>query len=306
MKYKVLVFSVLVLFTACNKPLDNFSKYEWKIKYHTYDENQNIIIKEHVSLRNDSSISLIGPGVYKGSPIIRKDSLLICRWYYDADSTYVDTSRYDFKLISGFPTLIIKNGKDPIILKCNNPDQEFTETNYFFEMITFKIGGYTIGDTITMDMLENIVETDDYNCPGLLTGNIKGNENILIDILAKKYIYRIRQLAIDEGSIDDIISVVENKIINAPDSSFFEDSFSTYINYQDFGTNIELHNQDVYSYYMKKAEEEDFPWAKEILLNLAAENISSRNEYELEYNNSIIQEILRNNIQTKPVSSIIE
>jgi hypothetical protein len=164
----------------------------------------------------------------------------------------------------------------------------------------------TIGDTITMDMLENIVETDDYNCPGLLTGNIKGNENILIDILAKKYIYRIRQLAIDEGSIDDIISVVENKIINAPDSSFFEDSFSTYINYQDFGTNIELHNHDAYSYYMKKAEEEDFPWAKEILLNLAAENISSRNEYELEYNNSIIQEILRNNIQTKPVSSIIE
>jgi len=323
MKNIIKLFIIGFLAYSCGKSTDNFSKYDWILHYETYDEEYNQTAHQRVAFRNDSTISfseLLSKEI--AFPIIKADSTISFKRQVTIsnldnsnkrDTIVIDTMVYDFKNIMNFPILAIKPIRDNylIILTCSDKNAVIQETNNFLNIFSFKVGGYNIGDTISLDLLTNIEDCDDYDCEGIIEANLKQDENIKLQVIDKKYIYSIEQSDIEEEAIDNIVKVVNQKLGIHPDTikkrpPFYSEGFR----WQTDEIEIELSKSDMTQYYLDRAEEQKKTYSGESMryyyLQLADGSIGHNDEYKLEYNNSILQAVLKYKQDKKIVSSIIE
>lgn len=324
MKKNITFLLFIATIFSCSEKKDNFSKYEWTLHYKEYNEDySNSTSHQRVLFKNDSIVCYSElTGKTTKYPLIKKDSLIIFKELFTIvqkdkkkkDTIITDTLLYDFKRIFNKPLLIIKPLEYEYynILTTSNNDIELEETNNFLSDINFKIGGLQIGDSVSLKNFENIEDKKTYDDTNILVGNPKGNENIVAEIIDKKYIYRITQKNIVNSQIENIIKVINGKINTIPDTikkskPFYREGFE----WNSKGIEIELVKKNTYQYYMDKAEEiteNDFgnQLRKSTYIKMAAKEIGNNKYYELEYNNELIQAVLRT-IGNKTVqSSIIE
>ena len=320
---KKLVILSLFAFFSCAEKQDNFSKYEWIEHYAEYDAEGNYTSKQRVLFKNDSVVCFSElTGKTTRFPLIKKDSLIIFKQLVsrriigeiNRDTIITDTLLYDFKKILNKPLLIIKSLKSQHygVLTTSKNIAEIEESNNFLSIINFKIGGFQIGDSISIENFENIEDYKTYDNTNILKGNPKGNENIKVEIIDKKYIYGITQKKIARNEIENIIKVINDKIKIIPDTikkskPFYQEGFRWLSN----GIYVRLIKSDDYQYYMDKAEKitkSDFGSRirKSTLFKLATKQLGNDKYYELEYENQLFRTILKNTGNKKIQSSIIE
>ena len=321
MKKSLLILSLFAFF-SCSEKQDNFSKYEWIQHYVEYDDEFNRIDKQRLLFKNDSVVHF--SELTKKTtrfPLIKKDSLIIFKKKFQSrnglknkDTLINDTLLYDFRYLFNKPLLILKSPKygNYDVLTTSKSNAEIEESNNFLSIINFKIGGFKIGDSISIQNFENIESYKTYENTNLLVGNPKGNENIEVEIIDKKYIYKITQKNIVRNEIENIIKVINDKIKIEPDTikkskPLYQEGFRWLSN----GIIIRLLKRDMYQYYMDKAEEitkSDFGSRirKSTLFKLATEEVGNGKYYKLEYENELLETILKNTGNKTIQSSIIE
>lgn len=155
-------------------------------------------------------------------------------------------------------------------------------------------------------------DADNFDVKGLLIGNPEKNENIELEIIDKKYVYSIRQKNIEKSQTKNIVEIINEKINITPhiineSKPFYTNGFEWNKN----GIEIKLENNNMYQYYIDKATETKGDNILSISRQTAALNLANKNSekskyYELKYDNSIIQEILKILSSGKTQSSIIE
>ena len=321
-KYMILITICFIMY-SCNKRIENFKKYEWILNYESYDENYNPIKHQRVLFRNDSAISyseilkekFAFPLTITDSTISFKNHITIANWDKSnkRDTIFLDTLLYDFKNIMNFPILAIKSIKGDFItiLTCSNENIIIKETNNFLDLVSFKISGYDIGDTINLDLLTNIEDCDDLDCEGIIEANLKSDENIKFQIINKKYIYKIEQSGIEEEAVENIIKVINEKLNKTPDTI----KIDSYVLTEGFSwstgeIDIYLKKSNWFQYYLDRAEEQKNDLAGEMMRNaylkLSAEQVGKADEYELVYENIVKQTVLKYKFNRKTVSHIIE
>ena len=176
----------------------------------------------------------------------------------------------------------------------------------------FKIGGFQIGDSISIQNFENIESYKTYENTNLLVGNPKGNENIEVEIIDKKYIYKITQKNIVRNEIENIIKVINDKIKIEPDTiKKSKPRYREGFRWESNGIIIRLLKRDMYQYYTDRAEKitkSDFrsQILKSTMFNLATKQLGNDKYYELEYENELLETILKNTGNKTIQSSIIE
>jgi len=324
MKKNITILLIITIIFSCSKKQDNFSKHEWILHYQQYNEDySNSTSHQKVLFKNDSIICFSElTGKKTRFPLMKKDSLIIFKGLHTItkkgekkkDTIITDTLLYDFKNIFNKPLLIIKSLKSEYydILTSSKNNIEIEETNNFLSIINFKIGGLKIGDSISIDNLNNLKDADNFYTKNLLIGNPKYNENIELEIIDRKYIYSIKQKNIEKSETQNIVKIINEKINITPDT--INETKPFYIigfkwNTKDI--DIKLENHNMYQYYIDKANETK---GNDILsisrqtaaLNLANKNSEKSRYYELKYNNLILQEILKTLSLGKTQSSIIE
>lgn len=303
MKKSLLILSLFAFF-SCSEKQDNFSKYEWIQHYVEYDEEFNRKDKQRLLFKNDSVVHF--SELTKKTtrfPLIKKDSLIIFKKKFQSrkglknrDTLINDTLLYDFRYLFNKPLLILKSPKygNYDVLTTSKDNIELEETNNFLSIINFKIGGFQIGDSISIENFENIKDKKIYNGTNILVGNPKGNENIEAKIINKKYIYSITQKNIANSQIENIIKVVNEKIKIIPDTikegkSFYREGFR----WESNGIHIKLTKIDMYQYYKDNSEDKKQPYyMRDTYKRLSIKEIGKTKYYELEYNNELVQQIL--------------
>tara|TARA_R110002153_G_scaffold77144_1_gene198284 strand:- start:107 stop:1066 length:960 start_codon:yes stop_codon:yes gene_type:complete len=303
---KLLLILSLFAFFSCSEKQDNFSKYEWFLNYEEYNEDYSkSTFHQKIKFKNDSVVSfseLTGKTIK--FPLIKKDSLIIFNDLFTInrkgekkkDTIITDTLLFDFKKIFGKPLLIIKPLKSEYytVLATSKDNIELEETNNFLSIINFKIGGFQIGDSISIENFENIKDKKTYNGTNILLGNPKGNENIEAEIINKKYIYSITQKNIANSQIENIIKVVNEKIKIIPDTikkskPFYREGFR----WESNGIHIKLTKIDMYQYYKDNSEDKkQHYYMRDTYKRLSIKEIGKTKYYELEYNNELVQQIL--------------
>lgn len=322
---KLIVIALSFLMFACYEEKgDNFSKFEWIFHYEVYDKDYNFTTHQKVLFKNDSIVCFSElTGEKTMFPLIKKDSLIIFNELYTIekkgdkkkDTIIVDTLLYDFKNLFNRPLLIVKplNSKNySVLTTSNNSSLVMKETNNFSSIINFKIGGLQIGDSISIKDFENVKDKKTYDDTNLVLGNPKGNENIEVQVINKKYVYSIKQKNIAKNQIGNIIKVINEKIKIAPDTikkskPFYKQGYEWNTN----GIQLSLSKEDMYQYYMDQAlspvTERKYGYNMTLLyFDKASEARSKRKYYELEYNNEFLQTVLRTVGNKAAQSSIIE
>lgn len=321
-KYISIVIVSLLLF-SCSKSKDNFSKYEWILHYKKYDENFNSTSHKRVLFRHDSAISYSDLQEKNISfSLSKKDSIIIFKQLYTIyplnrekkDTIVIQTLLYDFKNMYNTPMLIIKpiNSNNFNFLTTSETSIKIDETNNFVSNINFKIGGYQIGDTISMESLSYIKDKDDYDDNNLLISSLKENEDIELEIIDKNYVYNIKQKNIDVDNLENIVRVINEKIQIKPDTiqkkpPFYTEGFE----WEKKGVKIRLSKKNMYLYYMDevdKIKENNYinNIKKTLLLERATESIEKDKYFTLEYDNLLLQGVLQRIKKRKIQSSIIE
>jgi hypothetical protein len=322
MKKSLLILSLFAFF-SCSEKQDNFSKYEWIQHYAEYDAEGNLTSKQRVLFKNDSVVCFSElTGKTTRFPLIKKDSLIIFKQLVskriigeiNRDTIITDTLLYDFKKILNKPLLITKSLKYEVydVLTTSKNNLEIEESNNFLSIINFKIGGFQIGDSISIQNFENIESYKTYENTNLLVGNPKGNENIEVEIIDKKYIYKITQKNIVRNEIENIIKVINDKIKIEPDTiKKSKPRYREGFRWESNGIIIRLLKRDMYQYYTDRAEKitkSDFrsQILKSTMFNLATKQLGNDKYYELEYENELFKTILKNTGNKTIQSSIIE
>jgi hypothetical protein len=325
MKKNIALLLFLIILSSCSEKQNNFSKYEWIVQYKEYNEDfSKSTSHQRVLFKNDSVVcfsKLTGKSIK--FPLIIKDSLIVFKNLYTItgkgeekkDTITTDTLLFDFKKMFDKPILIVKRLKSEYynVLKPSKDNIELEETNNFVSIINFKIGGIQIGDPISIQDIENIKDEEVFgsNATNLLVGNLKGNENIEVVVIDKKFIFNITQKNIKESQIENIIKVVNEKVKIIPDTiqkskPFYEEGYR----WSSKGIEVELSKADTYQYYMDQYEEASITtkseYLKSIYIEMATKEIGSSKYYKLEYNNQLLQEILITTGNNKTQSSIIE
>jgi len=321
MKKSLLILSLFAFF-SCSEKQDNFSKYEWIQHYVEYDEEFNRIDKQRLLFKNDSVVHF--SELTKKTtrfPLIKKDSLIIFKKKFQSrkglknrDTLINDTLLYDFRYLFNKPLLILKSPKygNYDVLTTSKNNAEIEESNNFLSIINFKIGGFQIGDSISIQNFENIESYKTYENTNLLVGNPKGNENIEVEIIDKKYIYKITQKNIVRNEIENIIKVINDKIKIEPDTiKKSKPRYREGFRWESNGIIIRLLKRDMYQYYTDRAEKitkSDFrsQILKSTMFNLATKQLGNDKYYELEYENELLETILKNTGNKTIQSSIIE
>lgn len=312
-----------LLLNSCTKNMDNFHKYEWILHYDTYDEDYNSTSHQRVLFRNDSAISyseLESKEIY--FPLLKTDSTIIFKSQYTIsnrdksekrDTIIIDTLFYDFKNILNYPVLVVKmiDNSYITILSCSDNKAVIQETNNFLKTISFKIGGFDIGDSISLDLLTDIEDCEDFDCEGIIEAKLKQNEFINIQVIDKKYIYRIEQDRIDEDAVENIVKVVNQKLNMNPDTIIKGPaSYTEGFRWKTGELEIELSKSDMTQYYLDEAALQKKTYSGERMrysyLTLAESQVGHNDEYTLEYDNTVIQTVLKYKQDKKVVSTIIE
>lgn len=324
MKKNITFLIFITILFSCSKKQDNFSKYEWILHYKKYNEDYSKSTShQRVLFKNDSIVCFSElTGKTTRFPLIKKDSIIIFKELYTIkrkgekkkDTIISDTLLFDFKKIFNKPLLIIKPLKSEYynVLTTSKNNVEIEETSNFLSIINFKIGGLKIGDSISMQNFENIKDKKTYDDTNLLIGNPTGNENIEVEIIDKKYIYSITQKNISNNQIENIIKVVNEKIKKTPDTiKKSKPLYTEGYRWNSNGIEIELKKNDIYQYYMDKAEKitknnYGSQICKSTYIKMATKEIGKGKYYELEYNNELLQTILKTIKNKATQSSIIE
>ena len=259
MKKKITFLLLTTILISCSKNQDNFSKYEWNLHYKEYNEDYSKSTShKRVLFRNDSIVCLSDlTGKTKLFPLIKKDSLIIFKELYTIarkgekkkDTIVTDTLLYDFKKLFNKSLLIIKPLKSEYynILTTTKNNIEIEETNNFLSIINFKIGGFEIGDSISIESLKNVKEADNFDVKDLLIGSPKNNENIELEIIDRKYVYSIKQKNIEKSQTKNIVEIINEKINITPDiinenKPFYTNGFE----WNKYGIEIKLQNNNMY------------------------------------------------------------
>jgi len=325
MKNTIRFLLIGLIAISCSKTSDNFTKYEWMIYYTTYESSGNIglpsldpIERQRVMFRNDSAISYSEVKFKEVAfPMIKTDSSITFKRLFtieeymdhakDRDTTVLDTMFFDFKRIMNIPTLVIKSfsSDDIEVLICRDPDAVIKETNNFFNLTNFEIGGYEIGDTINLDILIETDEDSDFEAGKLIQGKLLDNENINYEVIGKKYIYRIRQEQIIDDEVDGIVKVITDKMNLHPDTLYsYEHDFEGYIWEKD-GIRIKLDKSNLGSFYLDAARTTADYTMKRVYLIIARNELAKANTYTLEYDNIVLQKVLIYLSRNLPISSSI-
>ena len=314
------ILIILLGFSACESEKDNFTDNEWILHYIKYDNDYKIQEKTRTLFRNDSVISYSELEEKEiAFPLIKKDSTIIIKQKVTIsdkndrnrrDTLFIDTLLFDFKYIVNKPVLLLKGlGSNHVsVLTCANCENSIRTTSNFFNDITsFKIGGITIGDTLQTDRLVNIEECSGFDEKGLFEANLADNENILVKLISKNIVFSIEQEMIAEESVNGIIEVIQSKT-DAPMDTIIEDKF---LYRQGFSwttgeLDIELIKENRTQYYLNQAENEENEYTKRIVLSLAAEYIGKDKYWTLNYDNKLLQKVLKYHQDNASVSTIIE
>lgn len=315
-----LVFIGLIICSCVNKT-DNFNKYQWILHYVTYDEIYNQITNERVMFRNDSAISyseilskeIAFPLTKTDSTISFKKQATIFNDDYERsnkrDTILIDTMIYDYKKILNLPVLVTKSLKlnEITVLACSDENANIKETNNFLNMVSFKIGGYNIGDSINLDLLTDIDEDWDINGETVTMGRLKQNENITLYVIDNKYIYSIKQEQIESDAVENIINVINKKLNMYPDTikpppDFKTEGFKWFTD----GIEIELSKLNFADAYFEAAKKTKDYIMSRVLLNRATKELEKIDKFTLEYNNYVLQQVLKFKRNKIPASTIIE
>ncbi|MCL7755008.1 hypothetical protein [Polaribacter sp. Z022] len=324
MKKNITILLFLTIIFSCSKKEDNFSKYEWILHYEEYNKDYTSSTPQQKVLFKNDSIVCVSElnGKTTKFPLIKKDSLIIFKELYTItkndrkkkDTIVTDTLLFEFKTLFKKPLLIIKplNSEHYNILTTSNAVNSIEETNNFLSIVNFKIGGFEIGDSISLNNFENIKDANNFENINLLVAYPKNDKNIELEIIDKKYIFSIKQKNIEKSQIENIVKVINEKIKMNPDTikegkPFYTKGYTWDLN----GVQIILKNEDMYKYYIDLAnntKENDLMGGiyKSASLKQAYKNSEKSKYYELEYKNKILQEILKTISNEKPQSSIIE
>ena len=317
----LLLFSLTIVLFSCSKKQDNFSKYEWIQHYTKYNfDDGSFTLHQRVAFKNDSAVSISElTGETARFPLIKKDSLILFKRLLTVsksfgvnkkDTIMTDTLLYDFKNIFNNNLLILKNIKSDYhdVLTTSKNNEKIEETNNFLSIINFKIGGFQIGDSISISNFENIEDYKTYDDTSLISASPKGNENIEVHIIDKKYIFRVFQKKIERNDIENIIKVINKKIKIVPDTikrakPFYNEGFR----WQSNGIDISLQNRDLYQYYKDKSKDKKVKWyMRDAAERLMIKELGNAKYYKLEYDNKLLQSILQNIGDKTIQSSIIE
>ena len=315
----LLIFS-LSLFFSCSEKQDNFVKYEWFYNSIVYDEDYtNSTYQQETWFKNDSAVSfseLTGKTIK--FPLIKKDSLIIFdelvtikgKGEKKKETTSTNSFLFDFKKMFGKPLLIVKQLETEyhFVLTTSKDNIEFEETNNFLSIINFKVGGVQIGDSISLKNIQSKKYSETIDDINIIEGTLINNNNLEVQIIDKKYVYKITQKNIERNYIENIIKVINDKIKIKPDTikkskPFYVEGFK----WESNGVNIKLTKRDMYQYLKDKSEDKKQSDEKrEFYRKHSIRQIGKPIFYRLEYDNSLLQNILSTIATKKIQSSIIE
>ena len=320
MKKILVLISVLVLLISCNQEKNDFTNHEWILHYLTFEEDYNYQERQRTFFRNDSVISFSELKNKEISfPIVKSDSTIIIKQQRTLsdkenvnkrDTIIIDTMLYDFKYVLNKPILALKmlNSDYIKILTCKNDNAEINETNNFFSITSFKIGGLSIGDTIEQSLLTNIKDYEDYLVKGLVEANLIGNENIHLILINKNIIYSISQEMLEDNAIVNIIEVINKKAKTKIDTITKSPPF--YTEGYRWGTaeiKIELSKKNMTKYYLDVSRDySNSESMRSRYLDYAIENVGKIEYWTLTYDNLFLQTILKYHQENKTISTVIE
>ena len=126
----------------------------------------------------------------------------------------VDTVRYDIKYINKRPKLIIYTDPFPIILSTVKRI-DIEETNNFTP-IKFQISDFSIGDQIDRSLLKTVGV---YNYSNYTIEDCEhiNDKNLSFRIIGYNHIFSIERRKIEDYKIKEVMSVVSEKLGNAPE-----------------------------------------------------------------------------------------
>ena len=158
------------------------------------------------------------------------------------DTIFIDTLIYDFAIIDDLTHLLLYSDTYLTILRAESKNVDIPESNNF-RNTDFSVSGYSIGDTIDLDIIEI---TSSYNLAStsLRQAHLLSDKDLSFKIIGRNTIYNINRSGIDAIEIDNIISVVGNKLNQEPKYKAPERSSKTleceYYSWQKRGVRITL------------------------------------------------------------------
>ncbi len=302
-----LLLIVVLFFISCVRTDENFTRYNWLFHHKIYDEDFNPILFEVEVFRNDSVISFSENLSKEFSfPIERMDSILILTHNVTTpnmvtseleDTIIVDTVLYDFKYMLNYPVLLIKSLADNVImtLKCSEQSAVILETENFFEPISYSVCGYDIGDSIPYRLLSNIEDCYDQDCDGIVEATLKTDEDVMFHLVEEKYIYKIKKSGISKDEVDQLIHNLNQTFNVVPDTirrdqTNYADEFIWNVN----GMYVTLSIIDIRQKCLSKwGKAKQDCMARQYFQSLADQYADMPVEYILEYNNSVLQSVLK-------------
>jgi len=205
-----------------------------------------------------------------------------------SDTIIADTFLFEFMFITEPILVLTRKFGNPFILRLKE-SQEIQETSNL-KLRSFEIGGYTIGDSINRELI-SINEISKEDGVILEKAELASNEDIKFDIIGNNIIYSIERHNINNDKIDNVISVITEKLNSEPYHRKPAKVVGDYTreNYLWFTYDV-----DINLFRLKYEGNDPF-------------GIYSKGDWILYYDNDILQPILSlvygNN---KPKSSIIE
>ncbi|MGE0931780.1 hypothetical protein [Peijinzhouia sedimentorum] len=320
MKKYTIIFVIFAF--SCSPKESIFEDNSWTYDLSYWDEESGIIkIKPEVLIKNDSvwSFSEMKKETIR-YPLLTSDSTLFLKrtfsyknnWEdenYSHDTTTVDTLSYKLVNIWNNPVLQLTDRNQNIwFLYPEIITNRIRQDASYFPITEFKISSIQIGDTIESSKITNIKSDDSYDKHGILTAKYINDENLELELINKNIVFSITKNRIDEDEIASIIKVINSKTGIQPDTvkakpPFYDEGYI----WESSELTIQLTKQEMSKYYMDRAEEENQQsYMKTLYLRKALEAIHEDNYFSLEYNNTLLQQILKHFYTSKEVSAIIE
>jgi archaellin len=187
-----------------------------------------------------------------------------------------DTFMYDVKKYAGkFFLVLISPNSGSHVLELKDKNIQLSETNNITSP-RYELEGYTIGDVILRKDI-NVLYTDQFGSTLTEEATLLNNENILLKIIAGKYIEEIRWLNISEPDAQKIIRDL-NKAFTLPP-------------YIEYASEVSMSQAgEILQYYWSENEEN-------ILLTKVTETGELDNVWTLTYTNLILSNIINNYIE---------
>ncbi|OFY41584.1 MAG: hypothetical protein A2X18_07100 [Bacteroidetes bacterium GWF2_40_14] len=229
MKTVFYLITLIIIISCRNAEADKYDKYltyKWG--------NDSLVVIEngffHSKTHYDSILNkMVGDTLI---PIKRIDSMLIItqivakgKWeliddrhifFPSSDTLITDTVLFKFRNLFGSKLFLFNKKGEYLQFYTLLEKQNDVILENFDDRIKFEIKGFTIGDTISRELVE-IEDIHNYETYTIEKSVLKSNKNIEIDIIGDSIIYSIAQREISDSEADDIKLVVKNKLSSEPE-----------------------------------------------------------------------------------------